>query len=112
MLVDIDTGKLNLDPEGLSFKCSFCHEGGHRATFSDKTICCPSLKDSCDRMQGDYICPKHSGGCGARNHHHRDNCLANVGAAEARIAAMGHYKENDDGSPGKYQAPGWYFRHL
>ena len=108
MLQDIDSGKLNLDPEGLSFKCGFCLEGGHRATFNDKTICCPALKETCERLQGDYVGPKYDGGCGAINHHHRDYCLANVGAAEMRISAMGHYKDEDDGTPGQYQAPAWY----
>ena len=108
MLQDIDSGKLNLDPEGLAFKCGFCLEGGHCATFRDKSIFCPALKETCGRVQGDYICPKYDGGCGAINNH-RDYCLANAGAAEMRISSMGHYNDADDGSPGQYQAPAWYF---
>ena len=82
------------------------------ATYRDKSICCPALKATCDKLKGDYVCPRHDGGCGAVNSHHRDYCLANAGAAEAMIAAMGHYKEKDDGSPGKYQAPEWYLRQY
>ena len=108
MLQDIDSGKLNMDPEGLAFKCGFCLEGGHSATYRDKSICCPALKATCDKLKGDYVCTRHDGGCGAVNSHHRDYCLANPAGAEFRITSMGHYNDAADGSAGQYQAPAWY----
>ena len=110
MLIDIDRETLDLD-QGLTSQCSFCEgtAGQHRVADKHGRVECPELLSWIEDYGQNYLCQKHLGGCGVWNHHDIANCYANKGIDEARIASMGHYRNNADGTPSQYCEPAWYF---
>ena len=112
MLIDIDREDLDLD-RGLVAQCSFCEgaAGKHRVADKHGTVECPELLDWIEANGRNYLCHKHLGGCGTWNHHTTAHCYANMGIDEARIASMGLYQQNADGTASQYAAPLWYFEH-
>lgn len=110
MLIDIDRETLDLD-RGLTLQCSFCEgaAGQHRVASRHGQVQCPELLAIIEETGRNYRCEKHLGGCGVWSHHHTSKCYANKGIDEFRIASMGHYQNNPDGSPSQYCAPAWYF---